>query len=246
MRLTQLDGISETSQVIQVDDTKRKGRYGTITKVRLEGVPGIEPYWEFAAKTSNRELTRPDLAKLEHMNESMAVRIRHPSVIRFEAIHLVKYQGYAYWWNGGSIRDMLKRDKDYGDDVFVHLNYGNYSDDEVIRAHQLVRFRKKRSELAWALLHIMNEVHKSHHLHNDLSPDNILLHFPSDESRVYIGVCDWGLSTKLDEPMQSLYTFTKHEDMVETLQRQYRMDPRVAFLYKTNADIHIIPNTRWL
>ena len=41
--------------------------------------------------------------------------------------------------------------------------------------------------------------------------------------------------------MQSLYTFTKREDMAETLQKRYWVDPRVAFLYKPNADIHIIP-----
>ena len=87
----------------------------------------------------------------------------------------------------------------------------------------------------------MNEVHKSHNFHNDLSPDNILLHFPLDESRVYIGVCDWGLTTKLQEPIQSLYTFTKPEDMAETLRKRYWVDPRVTFLYKPSQDIHIIP-----
>lgn len=241
MRLTQLVTIPDTAQIIRVDNTRLKGQYGTITKVRFNGVAGIEPFWEFAAKTSIHLLTRPELAKLEHMNESMAIRIRHPGVIRFVAIHPVKNQGYAFWWNGGTIREMLNRDMDYGDDVFVHLNFGNYPDDEVIRAHQLLRFRKKRTELAWGLLHIMNEVHKSHHLHNDISPDNILLHFPADESRVYIGVCDWGLSTTVHEPMQSLYTFTKREDMVETLRKRYWVDPRVAFLYKAGEDLQVIP-----
>ncbi|KAG0621197.1 hypothetical protein M758_3G001500 [Ceratodon purpureus] len=240
-RMTQLIIVPNTASVIPVDKTRMKGRYGTITKVRLEGVPTIEPYWEFAAKTSNQLSTRPELAKLEHMNESLAIRILHPGVIRFVAIHSTKMQGYVYWWNGGTIREMLNRDMDYGDDVFVHLNFGNYPEDEVIRADQLVRFRQHRTELAWALLHIMDEVHKSHHLHNDISPDNILLHFPMDESRVYIGVCDWGLSTALREPMQSLYTFTKREDMEETLQRRYWVDPRVAFLYKAGEDHQIVP-----
>jgi hypothetical protein len=44
-------------------------------------------------------------------------------------------------------------------------------DDEFLRAQQLYQFRKKQTELAWALLQIMNEVHKSHNLHNNISPD---------------------------------------------------------------------------
>ena len=120
----------------------------------------------------------------------MAVTIPHPGVIRFVAIHPHKYEGYAYWWNGGTLREMLNRDREFGDEPFIRLNRGNYPDDEVNHVHQLIRFRRKRTELAWALLYIMNEVHKSHNLYNDLSPDNILFHFPDDESKVYIGICD--------------------------------------------------------
>ena len=67
----------------------------------------------------------------------------------------------------------------------------------------------------------MNEVHKSHNLHNDLSSDNILFHFPDDESKVYIGVCDWGLASKDSEQGQSPYTFTNAEQMSETLRRRW-------------------------
>ena len=204
VRMAHLIALPATARVVNVDNVARRGGYATISRVRIEGAPGIEPFWEFAAKLSNQWQTRPDLAIVEHQNESLAVRIPHPGVIRFVAIHAEKHEGYAYWWNGGTIREMLNRDLQYGDDVFIHLNYGNFPDDEVIRAHQLVRFRKKRTELAWALLRIMNEVHKSNNLHNNLSPDNILLHFPQDESRVYIGVCDWGMTTKATKPMQSL------------------------------------------
>lgn len=241
VRMAHLIAIPSTAMVIDVDNVKRRGGYATIRKVRIEGARGIEAFWEFAAKLSNQWQERPDLAKLEHQNESLAVRIPHPGVIRFVAIHADKYEGYAYWWNGGTLREMLNRDRLYGEDVFVHFRFGNDSDEELIRAHQLVRFRKKRTELAWALLHIMNEVHKSNNLHNDLSPDNILLHFPQDESRVYIGVCDWGLTTKATEPMQSLYTFTNAEQMAETLRRRWWVDPRVAYLHKRDADVQIIP-----
>lgn len=240
-RMAHLIAIPPTAKIIQVDNFSRRGGYATIRKVRIEGASGIEPHWEFAAKLSNQWQTRPDLAKIEHQNESLAVRISHPGVIRFAAIHATKYEGYAYWWNGGTIREMLNRDHQYGEDVFVHLNFGNFPDDEIVRAHQLVRFRKKRTELAWALLHIMNEVHKSHNLHNDLSPDNILLHFPLDESQIFIGICDWGMTTKLDEPMQSLYTFTNANEMAKTMEKRWWVDPRIVYLHKRDADAEIIP-----
>ena len=236
-----LIALPSTAIVTEVNNVVKRGGFATIRKVRIEGGPGIERFWEFAAKRSNQWQRRPDLARLEHQNESMAVAISHPGVIKFVAIHSSKYEGYAFWWNGGTLRDMLERDRDYGDNVYVHLEFGRYPDDEIVRALQLVRFRKVRTELAWALIHIMNEVHKTGNLHNDLSPDNILLHFPRDESRVYIGVCDWGLTTKMAEPKKSVYTFTNVETMLETLQRRWWVDPRVAYVHRHGADVELIP-----
>jgi serine/threonine protein kinase len=43
-------------------------------------------------------------------------------------------------------------------------------------------------------------------LHNDLSPNNVLLHFPiNDDNVVNIGICDWGLATWTSEVAPSLY-----------------------------------------
>jgi serine/threonine protein kinase len=110
--------------------------------------------------------------------------------------------------SGGTLRDMFNLDNKYPEDILLRVAYLNTSDEEFLRAMQLRRFKKKRKELAWALLYIMDEVHKSHNLHNDISPDNILLHFLADESQVYIGVYDWGMATNSMEPMNSLYAFT--------------------------------------
>jgi serine/threonine protein kinase len=137
----------------------------------------------------------------------MAVTIPHAGIIRFAAIHAERYEGYAFWWNGGTLQDMFNLDNRYGDNIAARVAYENTSGDELLRAEHLRQFQKKRTELAWALLHIMDEVHKSHNLHNNISPDNSLLHFPKEESKVYIGVCDWGLATKSTEPMKSLYIF---------------------------------------
>jgi hypothetical protein len=50
-------------------------------------------------------------------------------------------------------------------------------------------FRKKRHELAWTFLNTMNNIHHCHTLHNDMSPDNVMLHFPpNSQDKVYIGI----------------------------------------------------------
>jgi hypothetical protein len=236
-----LIALPDTARVISVDDKTMRGGYATIRKVRIEGCPGILPHWEFAAKKSIHYRTRPELAKLEHQNESMAVRIPHAGVIRFAAVHATTYEGYAYWWNGGTLRQMLNMDNDYPDNIDIRLLYSNPTEEEVVKAFHLARFRKKRTELAWAFVHIMNAVHIAGHLHNDLSPDNIMLHFPADESLVYIGVCDWGMTTLATEPIKSLYTFTAENEMNQTLKSRWWVDPDIAYLHKVGADVQNIP-----
>ncbi len=90
-------------------------------------------------------------------------------------------------------------------------------------------------------MHIMNVVHAVGHLHNDISLDNVMLHFSVDDTRVYIGVCDWGMSTVATQPMKSLYTFTSPNSMTETLRSRWWVDPSIAYLHKANADVEIIP-----
>ncbi len=132
-------------------------------------------------------------------------------------------------------------DNNYPDNIQVRLMHSNPTEEEVVKAYHLGRFRKKRTELAWALVHIMNAVHIAGHLHNDLSPDNIMFHFPEDESRVYIGVCDWGMTTLATEPMKSLYTFTSEKERTEALAKRWWVDPEIAYLHKAGADVEIIP-----
>jgi serine/threonine protein kinase len=153
---------------------------------------------------------------------------------------LVSYEGYAFWWNGGTLRDMFNLDNRYGDNIAARVAYENTSGDELLCAEHLRWFRKKRMELAWALLHIMDEVHKSHNLHNDISLDNILLHFPEEESKVYIEVCDWGLATKSTEPMKSLYTFWDKKSKDEKMEGRWWVDPAIVYVYNPHADAQVI------
>jgi hypothetical protein len=92
----------------------------------------------------------------------------------------------------------------------------------------------------------MDEVHKSHNLHNNISPDNILLHFPEEGSKVYIGVCDWGLATKSTkpikstEPMKSLYTFWDKKSKDEKMEGRWWVDPAIVYVHNPHADAQVI------
>jgi hypothetical protein len=73
------------------------------------------------------------------------VTIPHAGVVRFAAIHAERYEGYAFWWNGGTLRDMFNLDNGYGDNIAARVAYENTSRNELLRAEHLRRFWKKRA-----------------------------------------------------------------------------------------------------
>jgi hypothetical protein len=78
----------------------------------------------------------------------MAVRITHAGVIRFFAFHIEEYEGYAFWWNGGTLRDLFNLDNRYPEDILIRVAYLNTPNKEFLCTMQLCRFKKKRTELA--------------------------------------------------------------------------------------------------
>jgi hypothetical protein len=58
----------------------------------------------------------------------------------------------------------------------------------------------------------MNNVHHCHTLHNNMSPDNVMLHFPpNSEDKVYIGICDWAMAGNFNDLKESLYIHESQE-----------------------------------
>ena len=165
--------------------------------------------------------------------------IPHASVIRFAIIHAEKYKGCAFQWNGVTLQDMFNLDNHYGNNIAAQVSYDNTSGDGLLHAEHLRRFWKKRTELVQALLHIIDEVHKSHNLHNNISPDNILLHFP-EKSKVYIRIYDWDLATKSTKPMKSLYTFRDRRSKDEKMGGRWWLNPAIVYVHNPHADIQVI------
>jgi serine/threonine protein kinase len=72
-------------------------------------------------------------------------------------------------------------------------------------------FKCLHIRLSWAFLHNMLFLHDNGILHCDFSLDNILFH--RDDDRMYIGICDWRISYKVDSPRTSNYNYGTVEEM---------------------------------
>jgi hypothetical protein len=191
------------ARVVPKDNNHFEGGYGIVRLVEIKEVETIPPYIEFVGKTMKMN------DNLEHhksrSTEALACPIDHPGVIKVMYLDRRTYKSFTLWWNGGSLYGMHQYDKLYQPDMHeteLLRSPGPYYE----ARKRLVVYRKKRAHLAWALMNIMAAVSVQDVLHNDLSPNNVLLHFPpNNDDAVYIGVCDWGLATWTGEVAPSLY-----------------------------------------
>ena len=61
---------------------------------------------------------------------------------------------------------------------------------------------------------IVDVVHKQDVVHNDLNPNNMMLHFPWDRPGVvFIRICDWSMATWIQEEAPSNYGKKVEEDL---------------------------------
>jgi hypothetical protein len=82
-------------------------------------------------------------------------------------------------------------------------------------------FRKKRHELAWTFLNTMNNVHHCYTLHNNMSLDNVMLHFlPNSKDKMYIGICDWTMARNFNDLKESLYIHESQEARTRIMQHR--------------------------
>ena len=75
---------------------------------------------------------------------------------------------------------------------------------------------------------IVDVVHKQDVLHNDLNPNNVMLHFPRDRpGAVFIGICDWGMATWIQEEAPSNYGKKAEEDLRKHRAKYYCAAPEL-------------------
>jgi serine/threonine protein kinase len=99
-------------------------------------------------------------------------------------------EAYTLWWNGETLRKMLDYNTKYSPIMDNNTLLWQGGPNMEVQT-QLVAFRQNHVKLAWALINILNAIHRFGILHNDLSKDNIMLHFSQYKlDVVYIGVCN--------------------------------------------------------
>jgi hypothetical protein len=189
--------------IVPIDDNRFEGGYGIVRMVEIHEVEAIPPYIEFVGKTMKLK------DNLEHSKsrstEALACPIDHPRVIKVMYLNRRTYESFTLWWNGRSLFAMRHYNRKYKQDQHESELLCSPGPNYEVRK-RLVLYRKKRAHLAWALMNIMAAVSVEDVLHNDLSPNNVLLDFPiNDDNIVNIGVCDWGLATWTGEVAPSLY-----------------------------------------
>jgi hypothetical protein len=70
-------------------------------------------------------------------------------------------------------------------------------------------------------MNIMAAMHIQDILYNDLSPNNIFLHFPiNDDNAVNNGICDWSLTTWTREEAPSFYG-KPNNTLLEEAKKEY-------------------------
>jgi serine/threonine protein kinase len=145
--------------------------------------------------------------------EALACLIENLRLIKFWAVNFQTMEAYTLWWNGGSMRSFLNTNSKVSvameNQYILSMPHQTMPDLEKVHA-----YRTKRVKLALSLIMTMTRVHKSKILHNDISPSNILLHFPLDHiDRVYIGLCDWGMVSRTVEDVPSKYGYPIKDEM---------------------------------
>ena len=219
--------LPQNVEIIPTDHQTFQGSYGVVRRVIICGASSIPEWIEFVGKTMKAKDSLEN--RKERSIEALACRMDHPGVIKIQYLNMQTYESYSLWWNGGSIRDMRNYDKSvaktHPNEILSHPGADFES------RKRLVAYRKNRAYLAWALMYIVDIVHKHDVLHNDLSPNNVMLHFPRDrDDTVFIGVCDWGMSTWMNEVALSNYGKESTEAVAKHKEKYYYAAPKLFYI----------------
>lgn len=198
--------LPRSAKIVEQPGQKFEGAEGTVRKVRIARVISIPPDVDFAGKRAKVESMRQ---KREQVSlEAMVCPVVHPGVIKISFINQRDYEGYTLWWNGGSLWNFERR---INSKISEAMEYDGikFQEDSGLTLDErtmVLTYRKNRVHLAMALLMIMEACHEGEIIHNDLSLQNVLLHFPPmDKTKVFIGVCDWGRCSRAKDEEPSRY-----------------------------------------
>ena len=211
-------------KIVEMPGNRAEGGYGEVRRIRIARMAGIPTDCDFAAKKS--KATTPFLQRQAQCMEACVNSIEHPGMIKFWAIHHKTMESYTLWWNGGSLASFLQQLSSKVSDA-IPLENIKYSGGELLpdELDKMTLYQRNCAKLALSLLIIVEKCHVHGIQHNDLSPGNILLHFPPmDKTKIFLGVCDWGIACRISEEVASNYDYRSEEEM----EMQQRLRQHVA------------------
>ena len=144
----------------------------------------------FVAKKS--KAATPLLQRQAQCMEACVNPIQHPGMIKFWAVHHKTMESYTLWWNGGSLALFLQTLNSKVSEA-ISLENIKFSDGELLpyELDKVTLYQRNRAKSAFSLPIIVEKCHTHGIQHNDLTPSNILLHFPPmDKTKIFLGVCD--------------------------------------------------------
>ena len=214
----------QSAVIVPQDENVFEGTFEKVRKVTIRGAASILEWIEFAGKTMKVKKNKDN--RLQRSAEALACPVDHPGVIKLLYLNTRTYESYSMWWNGGFLMNMMAYDKtivETHEDKILHCVGHDFE-----ARQSLVTYRKHRAYLAWALMCIVDVVHKQDVLHNDLNPNNVMLHFPRDRpGAVFIGICDWGMATWIQEEAPSNYGKKAEEDLRKHRAKYYCAAPKL-------------------
>ena len=196
---------------------------------RLNNMPMWMDFAEKRLKEKNQKKKR-----LEIINEAGGCPVKHPGIIRLSYLNPKTMAGYSLWWNGGSLASFWKNMDNKVSEVLEIEDIVKQHDSELSKAQLewVATYRKNRVALALSLFVIVWKCHNENYMHNDLSPSNVLLHFdPWKKNTVYIGICDWGISSRVVEKEPSKYGYDSMEKLAKVKQVKKFVAPELFCVY---------------
>ena len=211
-------------EVIPLDRDIFQGSYGVVRRVTICGASFIPEWIEFAGKTMKAKNSLKN--RKERSIEALACLVDHLGVIKIQYLNMRTYESYSMWWNGGSLKNMREYDHSIAEVHERKILCNPGLDYEAQK--NLVEYQKHRVYLAWALMCIVDVVHKHDVLHNDLNPNNVMLHFPRDrDGVVFIGMCDWKMATWTNKEAPSNYRRNSLEELVKHKEKYNCVGPEL-------------------
>ena len=130
-------------------------------------------------------------------------------MIKFWAVHHKTMELYTLWGNGGLLASFLQnlnsKVSEATPNDCIGWSSGNILPEDL---DKIMLYQRNRTKLALLLLIIVEKCHAHALQHNDLSPNNILLHFPSiDKTKIFWGVCDWRWLAALAKWLHQIMVF---------------------------------------